>query len=302
MNLRYPERLLQPWRDLRQFTQELYAMYKDASQDDVSGGIDVEAPPVKIGEQSFKVQRKPGGELNLVPEAAAPQAPEEPAGGRQRFTRPSRRSREPEGRTRPEPIVEERRAAASERPRLPEPSRPRREAPSFAEQEARPLPQFDRPTPFRDRTPPAEQEGTQRPTPELPPRKKRAEFPEETPRKPFDAPTLAFDYDTSTRHPKKHKVVNVGTEPDYPPPPYPAAASGGTTVFIGKVTGRSGAKSLVTLYPDGPAGDPGDDVEVQIQDLDASDSVPNGWLFGIFQFTDSDGNTYYTAKPPMWVA
>jgi hypothetical protein len=119
MNLRYPERLLQPWKDLRQFTQELYAMVRSGNED-VSGGIDVDTPPVKVGEQSFKVQRKASGELNLVPEAQARHKRDEPSEGPRTFEAPPRRRREPEGRTRREPAIEERLRQAIRGPEPPD--------------------------------------------------------------------------------------------------------------------------------------------------------------------------------------
>lgn len=306
MNLRYPERLLQPWKNLRQFTQELYAMFKDAEDDDVSGGIDVEAPPVKIGERTFKVQRKPGGELNLVPEAPEAPARPAPAEGPKRFTPPARRSREPEGRVRAEPIVEERRAAAAERPRLPEPARARREAPSFAEPEpARTLSQPDAAPAFRPRPAEIDLEPRKREVPEITPPGGNNRVVAEEPGRPRPEPA-SFEgrFDDATRKPKARGVVNVGTNVDYPTPPTPSAGgTAGTTTFIGKVSAFLAPNATVTLYPDGPHGDPGDSVTVNIPTIASDETMDAGtWLFGIFQFTDSNGVNTYFAQPPVWMA
>jgi hypothetical protein len=305
MNLRYPERLLQPWKDLRQFTQELYAMVRSGNED-VSGGIDVDTPPVKVGEQSFKVQRKASGELNLVPEAQARHKRDEPSEGPRTFEAPPRRRREPEGRTRREPAIEERLRQASEAPSLPRREERRAREPYETPDRRENIPP-KAPEPGRTRkervAEQAQEEGRRREAPDSAPSfKDRTVETADSPRRHVELTKFELRPQEPGITRTKFPIVNVSPDVDYPTRQVPTGGGGGTTIFAGRVTGKSGSKATVTLYPDGSKGKPGDEVEVDIKDLDSSETLPNGWLFGIFEFTDEDGKTYYEAKPPMWVA
>jgi hypothetical protein len=281
MNLRYPERLLQPFKDLRQFTQELYAMFKDGDQADVQGGIDVGRPPREPDglQSNFDPRRRP--ERFELPEAPRRRERTQAEGGPPRFEAPARRPREPQGRVVREPAIEERRQQAAQAPRLPEPPRRReRPIPIAPDEPARGgLTEPPLPTAFRDRRP--AEDAPRRPLEPLRPEPKRHDEGHRRGRKP---------------------VLGQPAEVDYPTPSMPSAGGGGTTIFIGQVVSHDSSGAQVTLYPDGPDNDPGDDVTVTIQDLDPEEKLDaETWLYSIFELSDADGNKKYYCKPPMWV-
>lgn len=72
---------------------------------------------------------------------------------------------------------------------------------------------------------------------------------------------------------------------------------GSSSVFMGKVVSGSGASYVVELYPGGPNSDPGDHVAVGIPMIDSDEQIPAGtWLSPIIQFGDT-----YACQPPVWM-
>lgn len=82
---------------------------------------------------------------------------------------------------------------------------------------------------------------------------------------------------------------------DYPVDPY-------RVVFMGKVSSGTGNTYQVVLYPDGPDGDPGDTVTVKIQNIAADETLdPATWLVPVFRLSAGTADTYY-AQPAVWSA
>lgn len=90
-----------------------------------------------------------------------------------------------------------------------------------------------------------------------------------------------------------------------------AGGGGGATVFMGKVSSGSGDTYQVTLYsggPDAPADSP--DVKVKIPMIDLADQIPaDTWIGPIFQFPatagvfgDSGEEFSYYCQPPVWMS
>jgi hypothetical protein len=281
MNLRYPERLLQPWKDLRQFTQELYAMFRTG---DERPGTEPGSPaPARAADRPGVVRRPPPARREFPtegprprPEGAAPDA------GPPKWETVARRVRNAESFRRPEAVVEARRREAAQPARLPEPERPRRvEVPRPGDEPRR-------------RQAPAVEPERERPRPEPARDESRAKV-DQIPYAPRPVEPLVA--------PPRADVLNVGADPEWVEPTWPIGG-GGTTVFVGKVESGSGDTYQVKLYQDGPDGDPDDEpVEVTIPTIDPDEQIPaDTWLFGIFQFTNDDGDFIYYAQPPIWMA
>lgn len=83
----------------------------------------------------------------------------------------------------------------------------------------------------------------------------------------------------------------------------PLLDGGSSTIFMGTVTSGTGDTYMVTTYSSGPGGEPDSpDVQVTIPMIDPTDTIaPGTWLACIFQFADSDGNDTYYSQPPVWM-
>lgn len=129
------------------------------------------------------------------------------------------------------------------------------------------------------------------------------------PRRPYDSPAVDVESTVAFRGPRP---VQFDTPPmvwsedfkEFRPivPPrdlqhIPREIPRATAVLMGKVTGGSGETWGVTLYPDGPDGDPGDDVEVTCKGVHADEEAPaDAWIAGIARF----GDTYFY-QPTVWL-
>jgi hypothetical protein len=280
MNLRYPERLLQPWKDLRQFTQELYAMYRAGSREEP----EAPASPPSRPRAAPAVARRPSVRRESGPDGPTPSPPSRPEAGSEppRWATVARRVRAVEAGRRVETVAEERRREAATPVRFPEPGRGRRpEAPPAD------------PGPARRAAP--------GPEPEPPPARDRP-GPVDTPRPEFTAAEVGRRPEEARPYRPPYEVVNVGADLDEADFTLPIGG-GGTTVFVGKVVSGSGDTYQVRLYQAGPDGDPDEDpVEVTIPTIDPAERIPaDTWLFGVFQFQDADGDDTYYAQPPIWL-
>jgi hypothetical protein len=126
----------------------------------------------------------------------------------------------------------------------------------------------------------------------------------------FRAAPVRFEHPPEVWNPKAKRYVPLkGTRADWPTLDVDNPGDGGAGVLAGKVVSkftadmggkyRNGDTYKVTLYPDGPQGDRGDDVEVVILQISKDDEIPQDtWLFPIARL-GTDG-TYY-AQPPVWI-
>ena len=111
---------------------------------------------------------------------------------------------------------------------------------------------------------------------------------------PHDYPTIERDHSD----PFARKYYDLRFYPTDWDSPRPSGGGGGTTSYVGQlVDDSSGLSCQVQLFPDGPAGDPGETVTVQILQLAPSETIPSGtWLWGI----QKTGSTY-CGQVPIWL-
>jgi hypothetical protein len=93
--------------------------------------------------------------------------------------------------------------------------------------------------------------------------------------------------------------------PDADSPRLPIAGTAGVSCWIGKTEGGSHGTAQVVLYPDGPQGQPGDQVDVVIPMLNDDEEIPPGiWISPIFQGnkgTPDKPDLYYYCQLPVWL-
>ena len=279
-----PSALLRPWRNLQQFSEELYAMFSRGA------AIDSGASQVSPGKTA-----------------------QTPQGGRQRSAVDEPRLIDR--------VRKERLAAAQKRSRIPDvrpgdshastrrPDGPGNVSPNDARQ--RPSDQTDHsePVPGRNESPGRErrQEVTtrQHTTYEVqPPIVTQTGL--ETPKASL-AKEASPSHDFGPRPTQKElqrreggklDLLDIGDFMKW------TGGSDGTTVFMGKVQSGSGDTYQVVLYQNSPTGSPdADPVTVTVPMIDPSETInPDTWLSAIFEFQDSDGNNIYFCQPPVWMA
>lgn len=286
--IKYPERFLDPGiQSLQRLKEQLYAMFREGREAEeeapqAPGPARVDLVPTKGTEGRYigTLTTSPGGNTKgFVPAK----------GTEKRYIGEVTVRREP-ARAGVDRIVEERLRAASTPAELPTPAtrRARPTAPLPA-REARETPAP--PDPRGRRAAPV-------PIPEA--RPERADR-EELPRRERTTPErVSYPRAEPDGYPPADPFADLG----YPDSIYPKlGGGGGTTVFVGKVASGTGDTYQVALYPDGSHGDAGDTVEVTIPMIAEDETIdPETWLFGIFLFTDADGNEVYEAQPPVWMS
>lgn len=293
--LRFPERLLQPFRSLRQFQQELYAMHKEdrprpapvaATEHDGEGRLASKGSRsnASVAGRSREDARNSGLDLSANRQAGFRDAGSSPPAFQAAVRKPR-----PEGVTRERTetkVVAERRREASHTPTL--------------------LPARNRPAPA-ERKDPAESRRTPRPEPERQ-RKDRPEAKDDA-RKP-SGQTPVPESKGQEPDPRNKDVVDY-QQRDLATSrlPFVPGGSGGTTTFLGKVKSGKGDTYQVTLYPNGPKGAAGEVVEVTIPFIDPDDQIPGGtWINPIFQFPRPAGTfgptqieSVYSCQVPVWM-
>ena len=327
-----PSALLRPWKDLREFSEELYAMLTR------SQGKAPETP----GEASKSVR---------PPEDARTVARPSDEEGAARFDRGSRSSAEPSAPSPIVPTVREKRVEEArrraEQPSAASTSSPSRSQPATPQQ---PMPSSEAETRRRQASPrtssnqtatrrddesdPRRHDKTRRESGPVPSSPQRTRF-EESRRE--NTPTASWQeppVPTRRERPTTDKLsVPDTSKPDEPkreqppkreerypkhkwiaPPPlgfpddlpFPTVAGGGggTPMSLGKITAADEQEVTVDLYDDGPDQPSTDtDVAVNLPTLNTNERMNVGdWLPCIYTFSDSQGNTAYYAYPPVWVS
>lgn len=267
-----PQRLLRPWKSLKEFTEELYAMTQRRSNPDA----DTSGAPAPSREPTpasrFRTEARDETLPSFTPKVkipdqapAPPPAPSPASRAPDKVKLPAQPEREPAPRVTPPPPVP---------------------APIELGQAVRRVARSDEPS---------RQESTARSRPTSSPVARRR-----------DGPTRKTDGAATTKadRPRKAAPTLVMPPPDTPDLTILPTGTGGTTVFAGKVVSHtSGSPARVDLYGDGIEADKTDTVDVKIPTLaDGENIEPETWLFGIFQFQDSGGANIYYAQPPIWMA
>ncbi|SIO38074.1 hypothetical protein SAMN05444166_4239 [Singulisphaera sp. GP187] len=281
--LNNPQSLLRPWKNLTQFSEELYAMFtrkgpdtqpsvtpatkSEPNQDSLKPANRTDNP---IPATRTTLRARPTPLPSVLPTEAT--KPDRSSGPIRPMTPPQ--ENDLNGRVVP-PVTLSHSTLPVQAPLPPQPPLPK------MTDVAQPLPPQVIPAPYQFLSP------VQFPS--------LAEITGPEPPK-FQQPPQTYD-------PIKQEIYKP---PGFEIPDAPDArpiGGGGTTVFIGKVKSGTGKTYQVNLYPNGPNGDPqSPSVSVEIPTIDPDEQIdPNTWLFGIFQFSDSDGNDIYFAQPTVWM-
>lgn len=327
-----PSALLRPWKNLQQFSEELYAMFS-------KGGAPAGGTPVDTRVQAPDQPARPRANREVQDgsrlDATRKTRLESARAGVKLPDPPGRDSHATQTRT-PQAGQEE-----ASRPR-PEPTRPEPQtSTSFVGAQFKPKP-YEAPRPETKARPQAADDHTSTrrsadqtdhssPVPPLlgggPSRAKEVRQ---------ARPAGAVADPVAARNKKEADAKRQSQEPSKRSSPYqdvspsrprrdgndykemdigdfanaPAGGGGGTTTFLGKVESGSGDTYKVTLYQNGPKGSPdAQPVDVTVPMIDPSDQIPAGtWIAPIFQFpapADEFGNagtgSVYSCQPPVWM-
>lgn len=301
-----PSALLRPWRNLQQFSEELYAMFS-------KGGQPEAAPESATGRDS--AEDSPGSRR---PARSDDQQPLDTVRNA-RLETIRERSVAPEVSPRDSHYVRPRTPQAAQE----EPSRPRQSPASEASREtgsAAPAPQrrttYESTEIVSPRSTASDDSVYSKTRREIDhsdqgSRSEYAAQPAHRDRRIYESP----DRQASDRKHAAEKVADVpvkasgqdvsvqssldiGDFVKWSPP-----GGGGSTVFLGQVVSGTGATYQVTLFPNGPTQDAGSTVTVTIPMIDPTDTIaPDTWINPIFQGADTDGNTIYFCQVPVWMA
>lgn len=281
-----PSALLRPWKDLKQFSEELYAMHSRISPDEgqtaksrVSGSSPEPSGRNRVPGVSEAREASQSVRRERIEQAKAKAVvPEQPRRNGHESSGPRAAQGDSwEPRRKPEPPPEPVAQAGGTRPRN---ETATRSETARARKEWEP----SQPPEYRKR---AEPEPT------------KAGQPRRATSAGFDA--SLFNQESATRKEDQPEFTKI----PFGPTPMPAGGGGGATTFLGKIVSGTGDTYQVDLYPNGPSQSKGDTVEAVVPMIDKSDTVPAGtWVSPVFFFA-GDGDQIpdsYSFQPPVWLS
>jgi hypothetical protein len=329
-----PSNLLQPWKNLKQFTEELYGMFKASAAAPAEAAPGRAAQPAAPDSKPAKPRDDPasigiGGTrkqrlasiAQTLPSVSVAGGASSPAGRARTQQAEDQSPRRESGSVVPfEPIAS---LSSSPRPPAPAAPAPRAAQPTpdnIGDHSSEPRQAFSQTgnfdlaplapafAAFKSRAarvnapaPPAQDQP-------LPGATKKADVVKVAePIRPQEAaPNPEPDRASARARDRLKPVLDIG---DFATPPSGGGTSG-TTVFIGKVDSGTGDTYQVFLYQAGPTGQPDSSpVTVTIPMIDPTDTIPSGtWLNPIFQFPapsdqfgDAGTGFIYSCQPPVWM-